>query len=379
MPAPSAEVRKAELYDLVVTKGVGHQEALERLGFTNNQYEKWRQRDPAWAARYTTGRLARKREASGPPPGTFQAFVDRYFPDRRPHLAHQIMLVDALENLKENDVCLFLIWPEAGKSSTLEDYICWRLALDPDHRFRIVSQSQEHAKRMVGFIQGRMTSPDPWELYQREYGPFFEKGQDRRGKPWSTEQFTVHGSSGTERDRSLVASSWTSATYGSRIDTAIFDDVQSPENYTQAEKMFAHIRGTFFSRGLGIKTVFIGTRVGPGDLYERMMDAGIVTKTIILPAAGGMGTEAGTPTVPEWWMTNLVHDGGPCCPIGLRKCPRTGMRLTAQEFMELKKFQTGTHNWHSMYQQNPVPDELSTFSAALEACLDVNRLVGSTV
>jgi hypothetical protein len=88
-------------------------------------------------------------------------------------------------------VVLFLLWPEAGKTATLEDYICRKLAIDPNHRFRIVSATDQHAKRMVGFCQRRFTEPNPWAEFIARFGPFYDKNQERQGRPWSEHEVTV--------------------------------------------------------------------------------------------------------------------------------------------------------------------------------------------
>lgn len=278
-----------------------------------------------------------------------------------------------LQQLRPREVCLFLLWPEAGKTATIEDYLCRKLAFDPDHRFRIVSEAGDLSKRIVGTCARRFTDTSEYAEFIARYGPFYEKGQERQGKPWTTEQITVWKNSGHERDRSLVASSWTSAVYGSRIDTLILDDLQSQRNYNQSEEIFRRIRGTFFNRGIEMRTLIVGTRIGPGDFYDRMIDAGLITKQVIIPAA----TPDGNPTVPEYWNAqgNVVHDGGPCC-MGFRECPRDGSILTPREFMELIRHQSGEETWFASYMQNPQADERSTFAAFLERCLDYDRVCG---
>lgn len=307
----------------------------------------------------------------------FRAFVQLYFPDRRPHLSHQMQIVKELSNLGPREVCLFLLWPEAGKTSTLEDYMCKHLASkDADHRFRIVSEGQDLAKRIVGTCQRRFTDEGNYGGFIRKYGPFYEKGQERRGRPWTTDQFTILQNSGGERDRSIVASGWTGAVYGSRIDTLILDDIQSQRNFNASEEIFARIRGTFFNRGLEMRTLIVGTRIGPGDFYDRMIDAGLVTRKIILPAMD----RDGEPTVPAFWDKEIFHSKrgerpGPCCS-GFRECPHDGSKLTPREFMELIRHQSGEDVWWSAYQQNPAANERTTFGSLLERCLDHERSVG---
>lgn len=306
-------------------------------------------------------------------------FVGKWFPDRHELLSPQVRIANAIEELRPREVAMFLVWPEIGKTASLEDWTCRKLATDPGHRIRYVSEAQDLSKRVVGTCQRRFTDESEYGPFITRFGPFYEKGQERNGRPWTTEQITIARNPGTERDRNLVASSWTSSVYGSRIDTLVLDDLQSQRNYNQAEEIFRRIRGTFFNRGIELRTLIIGTRIGPGDFYERMLDAGLVTKQIILPAAD----HEGNPTCPEFWDRDVYHDGGPCC-MGRRDpitgdqvvCPRDGTKLTPREFMALMRHQSGEETWHASYMQNPQAHERSTFAQYLEKCLDRERRYG---
>lgn len=388
---------KRQAFLQALKDGQGIEEACTTVGWASMQSYYYNRKEwPIWrdqidhvrAARGMTGasqqrrQMTVRRQKNGAPAGggktieqvvdEFQQFTTRYFPDRKPHLAQQLRIVAELNNLRPREVCLFLVWPEAGKTSTFEDHICRTLALDPDHRFRIVSEAADLSKRIVGTCARRFTQDQDYKTFIRDFGPFYEKGQERHGRPWTTEQLTVLKNSGAERDRSLVASSWTSAVYGSRIDTLILDDIQSQRNFGQSEEIFRRIRGTFFNRGLEMRTLIVGTRIGPGDFYERMLDAGLVSRYVKLPAAD----VEGEPTVPEFWdQHTMIHDGGPCCQ-GFRVCPRDQSRLTSREFMELIRHQSGEDTWWSAYQQNPIADERSSFGRYLDGCKDLDRLVG---
>lgn len=358
--------------------------ALEVGWHSVRGYSAARAKHPQWAA--AVDAAFNKARAEGykdyqQTPSTFEGFVSRWFPDRQPHRDHQVMIARELETLRPREVAMFLLWPEAGKTATLEDWICRKLAQDPDHRIRYVSEASDLSKRVVGTCQRRFTDNSEYGAFINKYGPFYEKGQERQGKPWTTEQITVWKNKGGERDRNLVASSWKSAVYGSRIDTLVLDDLMSQNNYNQAEEVFRRIRGTFFNRGIQMRTLIIGTRIGPGDFYERMLDAGLVTKQIILPAMDGLGN----PKVPEFWdqdeaekrgLQRIVHDGGPCC-MGFRECPRDGSTLTPREFMELIRHQSGEETWWASYQQEPRSNERSTFAAYIEQCLDRDRRYGT--
>lgn len=372
-----AEARRVRYLELV-NEGLSRHEARVQVGWSASALTYNRKKFPSWAASVDHALTLVAHLGPAVPgegmstPGSFPEFVQKWFPDRRAHLPHQIEIASKLQTLRPRDIVMFLLWPEAGKTSTLEDYICRKLAFDPSHRFRYVSEAQDLSKRVVGTCKRRFTDTSAYGPYIARYGPFFEKGQERDGRPWTTEQIMVRKNPGGERDYNLVASSWSSAVYGSRIDTLILDDVQTQRNYGQAEEIFRRIRGTFFNRGLEMRTLIIGTRIGPGDLYERMEDAGLITERITKPA---MNEQTGEPTIPQFWKTELTHDGGPCCS-GFRECPRDGTVLSPKEYMEVIRHQSGEDTWQSSYQQNPVADSLSSFGEFLPRCLDHERNYG---
>jgi|SRR5215471_2807257 len=306
-------------------------------------------------------------------PSSFTGFVQKWFPERRAHQAQQLAIAEQLQQLRPREVCLFLLWPEAGKTATLEDWVTRKLTFDPRHRIRYVSEAQDLAKRVIGTVQRRMTDRSEYRPFIDRYGPFHQKNQEREGRPWAADQMMLLKNPGGERDRNLVASSWTSATYGSRIDTLVLDDLVSQRNYNQSERIFDVIRGTFFNRGIEMRTLIVGTRIGPGDFYERMLDAGLVTKQVIWSAQDADGE----PRVPEFWDRNVFHDAGPCCQgFRLETCPNDGSRLSPKEFMQLIRHQSGEETWASSYMQNPNSNVLSTFSAYLDGCLDHDRAYG---
>jgi len=376
-----ARDRRAKMLELL-GEGWRLPEIFEAIGWTRQAYYSNRKQYKDWArecdriVKLTGDGRRPKREYIN----DFQSFVRWYFPDRRLHQRQQLQIVQHLDAMEPRDIKMFLIWPEAGKTATLEDYICRKLAMDPGHRFRYVSEAQDLAKRVVGTAQRRMTETEAYPKFIKDYGPFYEAGQEKNGRPWTREQFTTLQNPGSERDRNLVASSWTSAVYGSRIDTLILDDLCSQRNYGRSEEMTHFVRGTFLNRGLEMRTLIIGTRVGPGDFYERMIDAGLVTSLVILPAAGGVigddWARPDEPTVPEFWDNHhMIHNRGACCH-GFRECPNNKSRLSALEFMQVVRHQQGEDVWHSAYQQNPGANERTTFSEYIDNCLDHERVYG---
>lgn len=373
----TAAVWKAALIHVIEEEGVSVGEAAARLGRSTSAVERHRDRDAAFAARLEAAKLSAR---SGPIDRqgtlTFGEFSAKYFD--RTHYAHQLRIAEEIDRLNPRDVAMVLAWPESGKTATIEDWINRTLALDPTHRIRIISESQDLAIRIVGACSRRFRELDDYAAFIGRYGPFYEKGQERAyAKPWTSNQITLWKNPGKERDRNLVAQSWSGANYGSRIDTLIIDDVISQRNVNQSQEIFERIRGTFFNRGVEMRTIIVGTRIKPGDFYDKMDDAGLITRHLYVPVVGGLGAEPGEPTTPKMWEHRLRHDGSSCCPPGMeRKCPKNGEWLSPLEFLDLLKFQSGEQTWWASYMQNPRDDAVSTFGANIEACKDLARTVG---
>jgi transposase-like protein len=364
----------------MVSSGSSIVDATSRLGVTIRAYDRQRDRDDQFRARVEAAKLQGRAARDEPPldDRTFGDFAAKYF--YRTHFSHQLLLADAMENLTPRSVVMVLMAPESGKTATIEDYMCRKIALDPSHRFRVISEAADLSQRIVQTCSRRFTDTEQYPEFIGAYGPFYEKGQERAaGKPWTSSQITVWKNPGTERDRNIVAQSWSGANYGSRIDTLIIDDVISQRNVGESKKIFDRIRGTFFNRGKQLRTIIVGTRIQPGDVYDMFIDAGIVTakNTIIVPATGFLGAEPGYPTTPEMWENLARHDGGACCPPGLgRECPKNGEWLTPKEYLDLMRFGQGEEAWWASYMQNPRDDAVSTFGDSIEDCKDKERPYG---
>lgn len=309
-------------------------------------------------------------------PTGFSGFVEHFF--KMEHQAHQLRMVEELNSVEPREIVMFLLWPESGKTTTLENWICRRLALMSDHRITVISESGDHGKKMISRVKNRFTDETLYPEFLAAFGPFYEEGQEREGRLWQSDKITIAKRSGDERDPSLRASAWHSSNYGVRIDTLLVDDVQSRRNMTQAAEILGTLRQTFWSRGKQMRTFIVGNRVGTGDVYEQIIDAGLLTRDpIILPAAGAMGADPGAPTIPESWWTERTHTGKGCCPPQkMADCPKDGSVLTPTQFLDLIRHQVGEEAWWSSYMQNPVAEALSTFGHALNQCLDTTRLVG---
>lgn len=259
---------------------------------------------------------------------------------------HQLQLVDALQSVKPGEVVMCNIFPESGKTTTVEDWICQTLALDPNRRITMVSEADGLCRKTTGRIKSRMTDVRMFAEYIATYGPFYDQGQERAGKPWKSQYFTVAKSSHDERDYSLEARAVTSAALGSRIDDLVLDDIQSRRSLSQTKTILEHIRSTYLTRGRHMRTVINGNRLDRGDVYDAFIEEGIVDRVISIPAIQRDGTVTG----PEMWARREDFE------------TEEEWLAVVQAKVDKKRLQVGERMWFAMYQQIPHANELATFT-----------------
>jgi hypothetical protein len=338
-------------------------EALLAINRTPGTYKGWRREVPNFAAECDAIRAkAKGTRLADDYLGGFANFRHKYFGFET--YEHQLRLVHALEKTHPQHVTLCLLPPDHGKTTTIEDFICYTLAKDPNHRFGVVSQSGEHAKKIIHRCQERM-HPSIATDFTARFGPFYQEGQERQGKPWTATHFSVWKSEHDERDPSVAAAGWTSKVYGSRWDTLIIDDIQQPESLASTASMLTVIRHTLLTRvGKAGRTVIIGTRVGVGDIYERLMEEDIPHEYIVL-AACRPGTEPIEP-IELRGKTLPGLEGQPLCP-----------EMWGPVDLAERKRQSGKQTWACAYMQAPHSDELATFTGEyIDECKDYDRSVG---
>jgi len=362
----NAAVWRAKLLQMV-REGVPVMEGCRRLNVKKGAYQMARKMHPDWAAELSAARqgnyyaATQVRDKLENPEvretldadtklDLYAKWVSHYL--RMSHQPQQLRIADALDNTQPGEITMCLLWPEAGKSTSVLNRCTHRLSLNPNERICLVSESQDLTRKFVGRLKNRLTDNAQFPELISAYGPFMEDGQSREGKPWAADFFRVARCAHDEADYSVQARAWSSAAYGSRIDTLIIDDVQSRRSLSQTETIYANLRQTYFTRGKEMRVVIVGTRVGGGDIYERIIDDELVDNLIQLPAMN----HEGEPTVPEAWA------------LGRNKTPK--------EHLEAMRKRVGELAWFASYQQNPRADEFSTFAAYLDKALDHDRSWG---
>lgn len=255
-------------------------------------YTRWRREDAAWKDRLDRIRAGLEDD---------HTFHDKDIVSRRRYFfgfdtyPHQELIIDAINNAPAGGITLILLPPEAMKTQTVSDILALSIADDPSLRILYVSEKAgdgSMGQKVLADMKARFTDPhyeDPAatdariQEFQARYGPFRDEVMDK-DKPWNANYIKVHKAP-AYRDFTFQVAGWRSRILGNRVDKLVFDDVQSGESMGQTEQMLNRIRQTFLTRpGKTGQTIFIGNRIGVGDLYERMIEEGMIDELVIIPA-----------------------------------------------------------------------------------------------
>lgn len=344
-----AQMRRDQIVDLI-SKGYTIEAALKEIGIAKQTYYQYRSDLPEFRARIDAAKLQwYKNQPPSTEPKGFVQFRHKYFGFDTYY--HQQMISDAIDQTGPMEVVLVLVPPEHGKTTLMEDKICEILAEDPNHRICYISEARGHARKVGSRVRRRMTDTSEFGLYVARYGPFYEKGQEKNGKPWTADFFTVNKAGHDERDYSFEARGYQSHIQGSRVDTLFIDDVQSLKSLGRTDDILQKFQQEWISRvGKTGRCIIVGTRVGVNDIYEELMTRELITRLVELPAVN----EEGESLCPEMWPTDAL--------------------------MKRRK-QVGESIWQRTYQQNPIAAGAVTFdeatlSAAKDASLTIKKSDG---
>lgn len=261
--------------------------ALEVSGVKESAYRKWRQHYPGFRRKVDAikARHSDQKQKNAALRAGFAAFRKTYFGFDSPKF--HLDIVDALENSPPGSVTLVLMPPEHGKTTIVEDFCGYMLAKDPNFRITVGSQNVKHAVKVLGRVKDRMTDEGNAQRYVLDFGPFAPDAT-RKTQTWSATQFNVWQKDSGERDYSMQALGITSAIQGTRADLMIIDDVQGMTNLNETVAILTKLRQDWLSRsGSFGRCVILGTRVGPGDVYEELENSTLVNRVIKYSAYRG--------------------------------------------------------------------------------------------
>ena len=314
---------------------------MEAVKRRRDCYYQWCNAEPWFKDRANSIRTREPHEHISP----FTQFRKDYFGFDTPN--HQEKIVKAIEKALKRSITMILLPPGAGKTSVLEDYICYMLGpVDPNHRISVLSETRDHARKVLRRVANRMVDPTISPAYVRGFGPF--RAPDREtSKPWNADILTVLTAHNDERDYSLEVRSAGSAIYGARYDLIILDDFQSVRSLNSTDKLLEYFRQDVYTRAFSGsnqgKIIIIGTRVGPGDFYEELLKQDMVDEVVQIPALDEKGN--------SYWPATIREDG---VQIG----------FSEEDLADIKKV-VGPETWSRVYMQQPQSKHGQTFTDAM--------------
>lgn len=276
--------------DKVLYEGWTQTEAAAHYGVSRQQLNvRMKARREREAERVEAARLEEAKRSSGPNPDAptqeklgFKDWFDTYFtnwtcPDCGVH--HEmpdfhLEIADAIQDPEARRVLVNLP-PYHAKSTIVSVFdTVYKLCYDRNWRTAIVSKSKDFAQAFVRQIAEILTNDELYEHSNRnlieDFGPF----KPEQGT-WNSEELVVAGRTRAEKDPTVKALGFGSQIYGRRFDEIKFDDVATLENSANPDRvmgMLGWIDKEAMSRvGKSGRVIFVGTRVGAGDIYSTLM------------------------------------------------------------------------------------------------------------
>lgn len=286
MPSPKglsmAEAKEGLLRE--VAKGVTIEAALGVIGRSRKSYENWRAADPSFARQMDEIREARQNAKNR---GTsqddanldFETWRKRYL--KRDTYSHQRMWIDLLEGREPQELhdamtynpgrkerVLINTPPFHAKSTVItQEYVAYRICMNPNVRICIVSKTQSKAKKFLHSIK-RMLTGIQYTALQVAYAP--EGGFKDKDSSWTATQIYVAGRTEAEKDPTVEVLGIRGDIYGGRYDLIILDDCVTKENVGEFSNQLDWINQEVVSRLFGGKLLVVGTRVASVDLYSEL-------------------------------------------------------------------------------------------------------------
>lgn len=275
----------------LVQQGQNITDACEEIGIRYETYKGWRKKFPQYAAKIDEARqLAAFSNNAEPSYKGIAHFSQRYF--GMAPTWFQLLFLDELEKLPLGNILMVLWPPEHGKTTTFENYACYKLGTDPSYRFLVASENQGIAKKINGRVMDRMHPNGPTPDFVTQYGPFVPQsggGIANVRQPWTDTKFRVYKArESDERNFSMEAVGVNGSIVSARCNHLHVDDPQSTRTLNRSESIGTWFRQDALSRPAesGV-TSLCGTRVGDGDMFEDLLaDQGLddIMKVIRFPA-----------------------------------------------------------------------------------------------
>ena len=205
----------------------------------------------------------------------YAAFCRRFWPDHKvPPFAAEWgdLITDALDT---GGRLLLLAAQRHSKTESLIKYCVWRICRNPDIKIIWISQSQDLAKKAVGYILDILTTHD--ELIEQVLGPGREfRPPTRQNMSWTSEEFTVGVRSKPAKSPTMVAIGKGGSLLSRDADLIVCDDLQE-HKHIRSPSMREKDVDWFFTDLMSRKMpdtglAVIGSRQHVDDIYKHILD-----------------------------------------------------------------------------------------------------------
>lgn len=156
-----------------------------------------------------------------------------------------------------------------GKSYLTVAFVLWKLRLNPELKFLVVSASMKYAREFVSFCKQLLYSNELFtcmqpDIHQRSASDAFDVANIKPDKSPSVKAVGITGQM-----------------TGSRADYIIFDDVETPNNSLtneQREKLSESIKEAAAILKVGGTIIYLGTPQSENSIYNLLADRGYTTR-----------------------------------------------------------------------------------------------------
>jgi hypothetical protein len=386
--------RKVEAQAVVIREiGLGRTlaEACAAAGRTVKAYEAWRANEPAFAAQVDDLRQDNNfRKKTGVSRANVKMDFESWrkkFLDRETY-PHQRMWIDIIEGREPTGLHPSMTYlparpnrilintpPFHAKSTIItQEYIAYRICMDPTVRVCIVSKTQQKAVKFLFSIKKMLTSRQ-YAPMQAAYAPV--EGWKHPDYPWTATKIYVDNPSGAEKDPTVEVLGIRGDIYGGRYDLIILDDCVTKENVTEWEKQLDWINQEVSSRLYKGKLIVVGTRVASTDLYSELRNPDNFTSGV------SAWTYLSQPAVlqfaddPKDWETLWPRSNAPLDAEDAGEPDEDGT-YAAWDGPALREVRDAIRlsTWSLVYMQQQVADDAVFNPQCVRACLNRIRKPG---
>ena len=213
---------------------------------------------------------------------------------------------EAYKGIMDNNRVMILVPPMHMKTTMWSiEFSTYLIMKNRKTRITVIQKSQDESKKIVRSVQQRLTDhsfyeglgipryEDPITLYGGKHG-FKPEKYGGEGQ-WNANAFTVPDTGWGEKDPTMQAKGAEGAILSNRADYIILDDIQDGGAYSPhtSDKILQWLTQNVLTRlGPESKLVILGSRLGPADIYEKLMNSTEAEDwpVIRFPAAFSPGT-----------------------------------------------------------------------------------------